>query len=111
MAKSTSILSLLAKELGYKDAKKLKERLHYGDTIAGGVKSRLEEGQGFGESFSGSFQDKKEDFQRSLDPKNIRKKAYMSFFGGDNVLSSYMRGRFKKKSEKEKSLSPSKELV
>ncbi len=110
MAKSTSILSLLAKELGYKDAKKLKERLHYGDTIAGGVKSRLEEGQGFGESFSESFQDKIESIQRSLDPKNIRKKAYMSFFGGDNILSSYMRGRFKKKSEKEKSLSPSKEL-
>jgi hypothetical protein len=110
MAKSTSLLSLLAKELGYKDAKKLKERLHYGDNIAGGVKSRLEEGQGFGESFSGSFQDKKESIERSLDPKNIRKKAYMSFFGGDNILSSYMRGRFKKKSEKEKSLSPSKEL-
>jgi hypothetical protein len=110
MAKSTSLLSLLAKELGYKDAKKLKERLHYGDNIAGGVKSRLEEGQGFGESFSGSFQDKKESIERSLDPKNIRKKAYMSFFGGDNILSSYMRGRFKKKLEKEKSLSPSKEL-
>ena len=110
MAKSTSILSLLAKELGYKDAKKLKERLHYGDTIAGGVKSRLEEGQGFGESFSESFKDKKESIERSLDPKNIRKKAYMSFFGGDNILSSYMRGRFKKKLEKEKSLSPSKEL-
>ena len=110
MAKSTSLLSLLAKELGYKDAKKLKERLHYGDNVAGGIKSRLEEGQGFGESFSGSFQDKKESIERSLDPKNIRKKAYMSFFGGDNILSSYMRGRFKKKSEKEKSLSPSKEL-
>ena len=110
MAKSTSILSLLAKELGYKDAKKLKERLHYGDTIAGGVKSRLEEGQGFGESFSGSFQDKKEDFQRSLDPKNIRKKAYMSFFGGDNILSAHMRGRFnKKQAKKEESLSPTKE--
>jgi hypothetical protein len=110
MAKSTSLLSLLAKELGYKDAKKLKERLHYGDNIAGGVKSRLEEGQGFGESFSESFKDKKESIERSLDPKTIRKKAYMSFFGGDNILSSYMRGRFKKKSEKEKSLSPSKEL-
>ena len=101
MAKSTSILSLLAKELGYKDAKKLKERLHYGDTIAGSVKSRLEEGQGFGESFRGGFQDKKESIERSLDPKALRRKAYMSFFGGDNILSSYMRGRFKKKSEKE----------
>ena len=110
MAKSTSILSLLAKELGYKDAKKLKERLHYGDTIAGSVKSRLEEGQGFGESVLGGFQDKKESIERSLDPKALRRKAYMSFFGGDNILSSYMRGRFKKKSEKEKSISPSKEL-
>ena len=112
MAKSTSILSLLAKELGYKDVKQLKERLQHGDTFAGSVKSRLEEGQGFGESFRGGFQDKKESIKRSLDPKALRKKAYMSFFGGDNILSSYMRGKFNKKEAEEKdkeeeSLSPS----
>ena len=103
--KSTSILSLLAKELGYKDAKQLKERLRHGDDFSTSVKSRLEEGQGFSEAFREGFKDAKRGLSEKLDPKNIRKKAYMSLFGGEDIFSAYMRGKCKKKQEsKDKTL-------
>ena len=107
--KSTSILSLLAKELGYKDAKQLKERLRHGDDFPSSVKSRLEEGQGFSESFREGFKDAKRGLSEKLDPKNIRKKAYMSMFGGEDIFSAYMRGKYKKKQESKDKTSPTKD--
>ena len=107
--KSTSILSLLAKELGYKDAKQLKERLRHGDDFSTSVKSRLEEGQGFSEAFREGFKDAKRGLSEKLDPKNIRKKAYMSLFGGEDIFSAYMRGKYVKKNKSlTEGVSPSK---
>jgi hypothetical protein len=110
--KSTSILSLLAKELGYKDVKHLKDRLRHGDDFSTSVKSRLEEGQGFGESFREGFKDAKRGLSESLDPKKLRKKAYLSLYGGDNIFSSRMRGKYIKKqglTREKDDTSPSKE--
>ena len=48
MAKEQSIVNLLAKELGYKDAKDLKKRLGGGETtsVAENIKGRLRSGEG-----------------------------------------------------------------
>jgi hypothetical protein len=98
------ILEALAQELGYKDAKALKKKMTegHGDDFAGSVKSRLEEGAGFGEAFKGGFSDAKKGLEKKLDPKNIKKELVKGAFGGDDILSAYMRGKFRDKSEDKK---------
>lgn len=95
------ILEALAQELGYKDAKALKKKMTegHGDDFAGSVKSRLEEGAGFSEAITGGFADAKKGFEKKLDPKNIKKQLIKGAFGGDDILSAYMRGRFRDKSK------------
>ena len=95
------ILEALAQELGYKDAKALKKKMTegHGDEFAGSVKSRLEEGAGFTEALTGGFSDAKKGFEKKLDPKNIKKELIKGAFGGDDILSAYMRGRFRDKSK------------
>jgi len=97
------ILEALAHELGYKDAKALKKKMteSHGDDFAGSVKSRLEEGAGFGEAFKGGFSDVKKGLEKKLDPKNIKKEFVKSAFGGDDIFSAYMRGKFRDKDKKE----------
>ena len=107
------ILEALAQELGYRDAKALKKKMAegHGDEFAGSVKSRLEEGAGFGEAFKGGLSDAKRGFEKSLDPKNIKKELIKGAFGGDDIFSAYMRGRFRDKSKdkKDSGTSPSPE--
>ena len=107
------ILEALAQELGYKDAKALKKKMTegHGDEFAGSVKSRLEEGAGFAEALTGGFSDAKKGFEKKLDPKNIKKELIKGAFGGDDILSAYMRGRFRDKSKgkKDSGTSPSSE--
>lgn len=92
--KKTSLLEVLAQELGYKSGKELKEKIKSG---GGGLKSRLESGEGIGEAVKGSIGDVKQDVKKALDPKRFGKKVYMNFFGGDDIFSAYMRGRLNKK--------------
>lgn len=86
----------LAKELGYTSFKDLKSNLNR-DNYSGSLKSRLEQGAGIGESVIGSTKEGFRDIKRSLDPKKLAKDAYLSVFSGDDILSSYMRGRLKSK--------------
>ena len=97
------ILEALAHELGYKDAKALKKKMTegHGDEFSGSVKSRLEEGAGFGEAFKGGFSDVKKGLEKKLDPKNIKKEFVKAAFGGDDIFSAYMRGKFKDKNKKD----------
>jgi len=98
------ILEALAQELGYKDAKALKKKMSegHGDDFSGSVKSRLEEGAGFGEAITGGFSDAKKGLEKKLDPKNIKKQFIKGAFGGDDILSAYMRGKFRDKSKDNK---------
>jgi len=115
MATKNSLADTLAQELGFKDAKALKENLKQkrGGDFAGNVKSRLEEGGGFGESFKGAARDKIDDVKEAFSKKGLKKlgkKAYGEFFKGDDIFNSYMRGRLNKKGkDEERSSSPSNE--
>ena len=110
MAIKNSLADTLAKELGFKDAKALRDhlKLKHGPDFAGNVKSRLEEGGGFGESFGGAAKDKINDVKEAFSKKGLKKlgkKAYGEVFGGDDIFSSYMRGRLNKKERAEKEAS------
>ena len=115
MANKNSLADTLAQELGFKDAKALRDhlKLKHGPDFAGNVKSRLEEGGGFGESFGGAAKDKINDVKEAFSKKGLKKlgkKAYGEVFGGDDIFSSYMRGRLNKKGkDEEPSSSPSNE--
>lgn len=101
----TSILELLAKELGYKDKKELKKKL----SETGTLKSRLESGQGFGESISGRTKELAGDVREAVSLKGVKKiskKFYMEFFGGQDIFSAYMRGRLNKKEKDADGLGP-----
>ena len=108
MAKQQPILDLLAKELGYKDGTDLKKRLKesHGDDFAGSLKSRLEDGQGIGESLKGGFSDAKAGIKKAFSAKSIKQKLVQGAFGGDNVLSAFVRGKLKGKKLESNSLSP-----
>ena len=108
MAKQQPILDLLAKELGYKDGTDLKKRLKesHGDDFAGSFKSRLEEGQGIGQSFKGGISDTKEGIKKAFSAKSIKQKLVQGAFGGDNVLSAFVRGKLKGNKLEGNSLSP-----
>ena len=108
MAKQQPILDLLAKELGYKDGGDLKKRLKqsHGDDFSGSLMSRLEDGQGIGESFKGGISDAKEGIKKAFSAKSIKQKLVQGAFGGDNVLSAFIRGKIKGKKLEANSLSP-----
>jgi hypothetical protein len=108
MAKQQPILDLLAKELGYKDGTDLKKRLKesHGDDFAGSLKSRLEDGQGIGESLKGGFSDAKAGIKKAFSAKSIKQKLVQGAFGGDNVLSAFVRGKLKGKKLEANALSP-----
>ena len=102
MASKTPITEALARELGYKDIKELKKALSERDK--GSLKERLESGQGFGEAIRGSFADKTTDIKQTFTKKgakNLGRRAYREFFSGEDIFSSYMRGRLRKKERKE----------
>jgi hypothetical protein len=101
MATKTPLADVLAKELGFKDAKALKENLkqRHGGDFADNFKSRLESGGGFGASFKGAIKDKIQDAKEAFSSKGLKKlgkSAYNEFFGGKDFISSYMRGRLAK---------------
>jgi hypothetical protein len=98
MAKKTPLTDEVAKELGYKDAKELKAAI--AERKKGSLKDRLESGQGFGEAITGSFAQKTTDIKETFSKKGAQKlgrRAYRSFFSGDDIFSAYMRGRLNKK--------------
>jgi hypothetical protein len=94
--KKTNLLDILAEELGYKSGKDLKEKMKSG---GGGLKSRLESGEGIKEAIKGSVSDFKGNIKKATDPKRFGKKVYMNFFGGDDVFSAYMRGKLNKQTK------------
>jgi hypothetical protein len=96
MAQKETLADLIAKELGYRDKKELKRRI---SGESGDVKTRLESGQGFAEAFGGAGKQKIQDVKKTFSKegaKKLGKKAYMSFFGGEDIFSAYMRGRLNK---------------
>ena len=102
MANKTSLADVLAKELGFKDAKELKQTLkeRHSGPYAENVKGRLAEGQGFGAAFKGGASDKIAEAKEAFSSKGLKKlgkKAYNEFFGGDDIISARMRGLLKKK--------------
>jgi hypothetical protein len=102
MAKKTPLTDEVARDLGYKDAKELRAAL--AEKKKGSLKDRLESGQGFGEAITGSFAQKTTDIKETFSKKGVKKlgkRAYRSFFSGDDIFSSYMRGRLNKKESKE----------
>lgn len=110
MASNKPLAEALAKELGYKDLREMKESLTRGGGFAEGVKGRLSEGQGIGESLKGGLFDAKEGLKQAFSAKSIKQKAIQGAFGGDDILSAYMRGKFKgKKPESKSDSSPTKE--
>lgn len=101
MAKE-SILGVLAKELGYKDPKELKQRIGSGGDFASNLKSKVEAGEGLGEALGGATKEKIQDIRETFSARGLKRlgrKAYMSAFSGDDILASYMRGRIQKKPE------------
>ena len=102
MATKTPLADVLAKELGFKDAKELKQTLkerHSGPYVEN-LKGRLAEGQGFGLAFKGAATDKISDAKDAFSSKGLKKlgkKAYNEFFGGSDIVSARMRGLLKKK--------------
>jgi hypothetical protein len=102
MAKE-SILGVLAKELGYKDPKELKQRIGSGGDFSSNLKSRVESGEGLLSSIAESTKGRIKDIRETFSAKGLKRigrKAYMSAFGGDDILSSYMRGRIQNKVDK-----------
>ena len=102
MATKTPLADVLAKELGFKDAKELKQTLkeRHSGPYGENVKGRLAEGQGFGASFKGAASDKIAEAKDAFSSKGLKKlgkKAYNEFFGGDDIISARMRGLLKKK--------------
>jgi hypothetical protein len=91
--KPKTLADVLAKELGYKSAKELKDKIQSG---GGGLKGRLESGEGISEAVKGSISDIKEDVKRAASPKRFGKRVYMEMFKGDDIISAYMRGRLNK---------------
>ena len=82
MAKET-LSDILAKELGYKNARELKETINRrgGGDFASDVKGRLEMGQSISTSFVESAKDIVSDIKESK--KRFGERAYTSFFSGD----------------------------
>ena len=110
MAKE-SIVGLLAKELGYKDPKELKQRIGSGGDFSSNLKGRVESGEGFVGALGGSLKDKIQDIKETFSSKGLKKfsrKAYMAAFSGDDILDSYLRGRVQKKTD---NISTTKDLV
>jgi len=65
-----------------------------------GVKGRLQEGSGFGEAFLQTGKEKITDVKEAFSKKGVKqlgRKAYQSFFSGDDIFSAYMRGKLNKK--------------
>lgn len=111
MAKEQSLANLLAKELGYKDAKDLKKRLGGGETtsVAENIKGRLRSGEGFFSSMKGGLSDTGEAIAKKINPKNVGKDVYKNLIAGDNIFSAYLQGRGKGKEGEEDSTSPTPE--
>ena len=96
MAKATKtpITDALARELGYKDAKELKSIMQ--ERNSGSLKQRFESGQGIREAVFGSFAEKTTQLKKTFTKKGMKgleRRAYRTVFQGDDLLSSYMRGR------------------
>ena len=94
--KQKTLSDILAKELGYKSAKELKEKIQSG---GGGLKGRLESGESVSEAVKGSIEDVKGDIKKAASPKRFGKKVYMEMFKGDDIISAYMRGRLNKRTK------------
>lgn len=101
MAKEQSLANLLAKELGYKDAKDLKKRLDGGSStdISENIKGRLRGGEGFVSSLKGGFGDTTTAIGKKINPVNVGKDVYKNLIAGDNVISAYLQGLGKKKKD------------
>jgi hypothetical protein len=98
----------LAQELGFSDVRALKHKLAPSSKdLHSDISNRLSHGGGIGESFGGAIDVKAKTIKDSINPlnapKNIKKlgrKVYRDFFSGDDLFSSYMRGRSIKKQRK-----------
>ena len=106
MDKKTPLAETLAKELGYKDAKELKQALaerKSGD-YAQDVKMRLESGQGFKEAFGGATKAKIASVKRTFSKQGLKdfgKGFKKEFFSGNDIFSAYARGKMRKKEKEE----------
>ena len=108
MATKTPLADVLAKELGFKDAKELKQTLkeRHSGPYAENVKGRLANGQDFSEAFKGAANDKISEAKQLFSVeglkklgKKLSKKAYNDFFRGDDIISARMRGLLKKRDD------------
>lgn len=101
MAKEGSIVNLLAKELGYKNANDLKKKLGGGEStnVGENIKGRLRSGEGFLSSIKGGFSDTAGAVGKKANPVNIGKDVYKNLISGDNIFSAYLQGRGKGKKE------------
>lgn len=107
MQKSKPIAEILAKELGYNNAKELRAALRARDSgdWAQNVKSNLEQGVGFKEAFSSATQSKISSIKETFSMKGVKKfgkNVKKEFFKGDDIFSAYMRGKMRKKEGDEK---------
>lgn len=107
-AKEHSLANILARELGYKDAKELKAKLGGGSStsVAENIKGRLRSGEGFFSSITGGISDTGEAVGKKINPVNVGKDIYKNLISGDNVISAYLQGRGKGKKEKETTPTP-----
>jgi hypothetical protein len=99
------LLEALAKERGIDvtDLDKMK---------GSGVMGRLQEGAGFGEAFAETGKEKIQGVKDAFSKKGMKslgKKAYMTYFGGSNIFSAYMRGRLNKKTNQQNDKEETKE--
>ena len=106
MDKRTPLAETLAKELGYKNAKELRQALaarESGD-YAQDVKMRLESGQGFKEAFGGATKAKIASVKRTFSKQGLKdfgKDFKKEFFSGNDIFSAYARGKMRKKEKTE----------
>jgi len=110
-----SILAPLAKELGYKDVKEMRDALGKGKSsdreklgsgktgflggrkvgsgFGEGIQSRLIKGASIKESVAGGFKDFKESFSK----ENIKRRLLENTFSGKGIVDKFARGHLKKK--------------
>ena len=92
MANKTTLANTLAQELGYKDAKALKDQIKRsgGGEFSSNVKGRLESGAGFGEAFKESTKDKVADIKETFSKKGLKNFGSQQGFKQINTILFYL---------------------
>jgi len=105
------MVAALAKELGYGNVDEFKKALgkkrkkdkdketgflggvEVGSGFGVGIKKRLDKGQGLKQSISGGYGD----FKKTLTLENMKRRMLEKTFGGSGFISTFARGKLKKK--------------